>query len=131
MGSLGATQNPTPIGSQSNNFSSSYGVQEVANTALNSLANGGNISGLVFSNITGASNAKVVITLETVTPTIGGNIQIDNGTSYYQVDVNTTTSAKKIEFWTIPTSFLTNFKIFNNLGVALAANGNTCVVYPV
>jgi len=132
MGSPGASQNANPIGSQTINYDSNYGVEEVANSALNGLANGGNISGLVFNNITSAMYAKVVITLHTISPSgMSPNIQIDNGTSYYELSVDTTTSAKRVEFLSIPTSFLTSFKIYNNTGVALASGGNACTVYPM
>lgn len=132
MPSGGASQNANPIGCQSINFNSNYGTQEVASVSLNSLANGGDISGLVYSNLAGRTNAKVVIILQSISPTgMNPNIQIDNGTSYYEVTVDTNSSAKRVEFVDIPATFLANFKIFNNTGVALAAGGNTCTVYPV
>lgn len=131
MPSSGASININATGSESRNITTNYGVQQVADGVLNSLANGANVSGLVYDNASGATNAKVVITLQKVTPTAGANIQIDNGTSYYQIDVGTSSSAKRLEFWDIPATFLANFKIYNNLGVALAASGNTCVIYPV
>lgn len=127
----GAAININPDGCQTINITTNWGVQEVANVSLNSLANGGNVSGLVYDNIAGATNAKVIIEIQKVTPTGSPNIQIDDGTSYYEVSVDTTASAKRVEFNDIPASFLANFKIFNNLGVAFPASGNTCTVYPV
>lgn len=127
----GAAININPDGCQTINITTNWGVQEVANSSLNSLANSGNVSGLVYSNLAGATNAKVIIEIQKVTPTGSPNIQIDDGTSYYQVSVDTTASAKRVEFNDIPASFLANFKIFNNLGVAFPASGNTCTIYPV
>lgn len=127
----GAAININPDGCQTINITTNWGIQEVANSSLNSLANGGNVSGLVYSNVAGATNARVVIEIQKVTPTGSPNIQIDDGTSYYEVSVDTSTSAKRVEFNDIPASFLANFKIFNNLGVAFPASGNTCTVYPV
>ena len=127
----GASININPDGCQTINITTNWGIQEVANVSLNSLANGGNVSGLIYSNIAGATNARVVIEIQKVTPTGSPNIQIDDGTSYYEVSVDTTSSAKRVEFNDIPASFLANFKIFNNLGVAFPASGNTCTIYPV
>lgn len=126
-----AVININPDGCQTINITTNYGVQQVANISLNSLANGDNVSGLVYSNLAGATNARVVIEIQKVTPTGSPNIQIDDGTSYYEVTVDTTASAKRVEFNDIPASFLANFKIFNNLGVAFPASGNTCTIYPV
>lgn len=131
MPTSGASINISPTGTQTINISTDYGTEIVANSALNSLANGANISGLSYSNISGATNAKVVIIIQKVSPTGSPNIQIDNGTSYYEVSVDTSTSAKRVEFNDIPVSFLANFKIFNNLGVAFPSSGNTCIVYSV
>lgn len=127
----GASVNINPDGCQTINITTNWGVQEVANSSLNSLANGADLSGLVYDNISGATNAKVIIEIQKVTPTGSPNIQIDDGTSYYEVSVDTSASAKRVEFNDIPASFLANFKIFNNLGVAFPASGNTCTIYPV
>jgi hypothetical protein len=120
-----------PAGSVANNITTGFGIQKVADAALNSLANGSTLSGLTYENAAGAINAKVEIILQKITPTAGANIQIDNGTNFYQISIDTTSSAKKIEFLDIPATFLTNFSIINNTGVALASGGNTCVVYPL
>lgn len=127
----GASVNINPDGCQTINITTNWGVQEVANSSLNSLANGADLSGLVYDNISGATNAKVIIEIQKVTPTGSPNIQIDDGTSYYEVSVDTSASAKRVEFNDIPASFLANFKIFNNLGVAFPASGNTCTIYPL
>jgi hypothetical protein len=131
MPTSGASINISPTGTQTINISTDYGTEIVANSALDSLANGANISGLSYSNISGATNAKVVIIIQKISPTGSPNIQIDDGTSYYEISIDTSTSAKRVEFNDIPASFLANFKIFNNLGVALPASGNTCTIYPV
>lgn len=132
MPSGGASQFPIPIGSQALNITTGYGMEEVANVSLNGLANGGDVSGLVYSNTPGTMYAKVIIVLQSLSPTgMNPNVQIDNGTNYYELPVDTTTSAKRLEFIDIPTSFLTSFTIFNNTGVAFAAAGNTCTVYPM
>lgn len=132
MPSLGATQSANPIGCQVNNINTNWGIEVVANSSLNGLADGANVSGLIYNNIASATNARIIIEIQKVTPTgMNPNIQIDNGTNYYEITVNTTNSAKRVEFVDIPASFLANFKIFNNLGVAFPASGNTCTVYPV
>jgi hypothetical protein len=120
-----------PTGSVANNITTGYGIQKVADAALNSLADGYGVSGLSYQNAAGATNAKVEIILQKITPSAGANIQIDDGTNFYQISIDTTSSAKKIEFLDIPATFLTNFSIINNTGVALASAGNTCVVYPL
>jgi hypothetical protein len=132
MPGLGSTQSANPIGSQTINFDSGYGTEDVVGTQLNGLTSGMSISGLSYSNSVGATSVKVIITLQTITPSgMSPNVQIDNGTNYYELPVDTTTSAKRLEFIDIPTSFLASFKIFNNTGVAFAAAGNTCTVYPM
>jgi len=131
MPSLGATIVTNPTGSGASNINTNFGVQQVADSVLNSLENRGSVSGLTYENASGATNAKVVITLQTITPTSGANIQIDDGTNYYEMAVDTTASAKRIEFWDIPASFLASFTIINNLGVAFPVSGNTCTIYPV
>lgn len=128
---MGSIIETLPTGSQSINITTDYGVQGVANISLDGLANGSSVSSLVYDNISGATNAKVVLIIQKVTPSGSPNIQIDNGTSYYQVSVDTTSSAKRVEFNDIPASFLASFSIINNLGVAFPASGNTCTVYPV
>jgi hypothetical protein len=120
-----------PTGSVANNITTGYGIQKVADAALNSLADGSTLSGLTYENAAGATNAKVEIILQKITPTSGANIQIDNGTDYYEMAIDTTTSAKKLEFLDIPATFLSSFSIINNLGVAFPVSGNTCTIYPV
>jgi hypothetical protein len=128
---MGSVIEILPAGSQTINITTDYGTQEVANISLDGLANGSSVSSLVYDNISGATNAKVVLIIQKVTPSGSPNIQIDNGTSYYEVSVDTNASAKRIEFNDIPASFLASFSIINNLGVAFPASGNTCTVYPV
>jgi hypothetical protein len=120
-----------PTGSVANNITTGYGIQKVADAALNSLANGSTLSGLTYENAAGATNAKVEIVLQKITPGVGANIQLDNGTDYYEMAIDTTTSAKKLEFIDIPATFLSSFSIINNTGVALASGGNTCIIYPL
>jgi hypothetical protein len=120
-----------PTGSVANNITTGYGIQKVADAALNSLANGSTLSGLSYENAAGATNAKVEIVLQKITPTSGANIQLDNGTDYYEMAIDTTTSAKKLEFLDIPATFLSSFSIINNSGVALASGGNTITIYPL
>jgi hypothetical protein len=120
-----------PTGSVANNITTGYGIQKVADAALNSLADGSTLSGLTYENATGATNAKVEIILQSITPGVGANIQLDNGTDYYEMAIDTTTSAKKLEFIDIPATFLSSFSIINNTGVVLASGGNTCIIYPL
>jgi hypothetical protein len=120
-----------PTGSVANNITTGYGIQKVADAALNSLADGSTLSGLTYENAAGATNAKVEIILQSITPGVGANIQLDNGTDYYEMAIDTTSSAKKLEFIDIPATFLSSFSIINNTGVALASGGNTCIIYPL
>jgi hypothetical protein len=127
----GISEEILPDGSQTINITTDYGVQEVANVSLDGLADAASSTNLVYDNISGATNAKVVLIIQKVTPTGTPNIRIDNGTSYYQLTVDTTASAKRVEFNDIPASFLASFTIINNLGVAFPVSGNTCTIYPV
>lgn len=72
----GAAININPDGCQTINITTNWGIQEVANSSLNSLANGGNVSGLVYSNVAGATNARVVIEIQKVTPTGSANSKL-------------------------------------------------------
>ncbi len=128
---IGSIEETIPAGSVANNITTGFGIQKVADIVLDSLADGASVSDLTYENAAGATNAKVEIILQKITPGVGANIQIDNGTNYYQISIDTTSSAKKIEFLDIPATFLTNFSIINNTGIALASGGNTCVVYPL
>lgn len=132
MAGLGSSQAANPIGSQTINFNSGFGSEDVVGTKLNGLTPGMSISGLTYGNSAGATYVKVVIILQTITPSgMSPNVQIDNGTTYYELAVDTSTSAKRLEFVNIPASFVTNFSIYNNTNATFKDFGNTCVIYPM
>lgn len=120
-----------PAGSEAVNVTSSFGIATVAVEELAGLANTTTVSGLAYSNPGGSTNCKVILNLAPLAMASTGTIKIDNGIDSYELTVPSGTSGKKIEWNTIPSTFLASFNLTNNLGVAFAASGNSLIIVPL
>lgn len=120
-----------PPGSAAVNVTSEFGIQTLAVIQLQSLANAATVSGLAYSNPGSSTNCKVILTLAPVAMASSGTVSIDDGTNSYELTVPSGTSGKKVEWNTIPSTFLASFNLTNNLGVAFPATGNSLVIVPL
>lgn len=120
-----------PTGSEAINVTSEFGIQTLAVIELEGLANAATVSGLAYSNPGSSTNCKVILTLAPIAMASTGTVKIDNGTDSYELTVPSGTSGKKIEWNTIPSTFLVSFNLTNNLGVAFAASGNSLIIVPL
>jgi hypothetical protein len=128
---MGSTSVTPPDGSVAGNIVSDYGIQTMATSALDGLANSGSLSSLVYANLGSATNCKVILNLAPVVMASSGTVRIDDGTNFYEMTVPSGTSGKRVEWNTIPASFLASFSLINNLGVAFAATGNSLIIVPI
>lgn len=120
-----------PPGSGAVNVTSEFGIQTLAVIELEGLADAGVVSGLAYSNPGSSTNCKVILTLAPLAMASTGTVSIDDGTNSYELTVPSGTSGKKLEWNTIPSTFLASFNLTNNLGVAFAATGNSLVIVPL
>ena len=120
-----------PAGSGAANVVSEFGIQTLAITQLEGLANAGTVSGLAYSNPGSSTNCKVILSLAPLAMASTGTVSIDNGTDSYELTVPSGTSGKRIEWNTIPSTFLASFSLINNLGVAFPATGNSLIIVPL
>lgn len=120
-----------PPGSGAANISSEFGIETVAISALESLANGASTSSLAYANPGSATNCKVVLNLAPIAMASSGTVAIDNGTDLYEITVPSGTSGKKVEWNDIPATFLASFTVVNNLGVAFRSSGNSLTIIPI
>lgn len=120
-----------PGGSAAVNIASDYGIKTMATASLDGLANTTSLSGLIYDNPGGATNCKVILNIAPITMASSGSVSIDDGTNYYEITVPSGTSGKRVEWNTIPASFLASFSLINNLGVAFAATGNSLIIVPI
>ena len=97
-------------------------------TVLNGLANNANSSSFTVPNVGSSRLVRVGILLAELTPTAGAKVQITNGTTTYELSVPTTTSEKRIEFDSIPESFVNSFQVINKTGVSFPSSNNFVVV---
>jgi hypothetical protein len=136
MGAPAVTVEVNPTGSSTSDGSTEgiyiipKVIQRVASDSLNSLANAGSVSSLSYSNPASVSNVTVSVYLETITPTAGGKVRIESGSTAYEHTLATTTAVKRAVFYNIPAAFTTSFSFINNSGVALADSGNYIEVLP-
>lgn len=130
MGLVPAPITP-PAGSNAVNVTSEFGIQTLAVIQLQSLANAGVVSGLAYSNPGSSTNCKVILILAPLAMASTGTVKIDNGTDSYELTVPSGTSGKRVEWNTIPSTFLASFNLTNNLGVAFPATGNSLVIVPL
>jgi hypothetical protein len=120
-----------PPGSEAVNVTSEFGIQTLAVIELEGLANAGVVSGLAYSNPGSSTNCKVILSLAPLAMASTGTVSIDNGTDSYELTVPSGTSGKRIEWNTIPSTFLASFSLINNLGVAFPATGNSLIIVPL
>ena len=103
----------------------------LADAGLNSLASGSSTGSLSYAAPSGSSTTKVVVILGDITMGSSGTLSIDDGTSSYDMAVDSGGGARRIEFDSIPSSALSSFVITNSLGVALAGSGNSVAIQPL
>lgn len=120
-----------PPGSDAFNVTSEFGIQTLAVIELEGLANAATVSGLAYSNPGSSTNCKVILTLAPLAMASTGTVSIDDGTDSYELTVPSGTSGKRVEWNTIPSTFLASFNLTNNLGVAFPATGNSLVIVPL
>lgn len=128
---MSLTPATNPPGSAAVNVTSEFGIQTLAITQLEGLADAGVVSGLAYSNPGSSTNCKVILTLAPLAMASTGTVTIDDGTNSYELTVPSGTSGKRIEWNTIPSTFLASFNLTNNLGVAFAASGNSLIIVPL
>lgn len=120
-----------PDGSSVQNLGGNYAEVALADAGLNSLASGSSTSAIAYSSPSGSSTAKVIIILGSVTLASSGTVSLDNGTDLYELTVASGSGSRRVEFNSIPSSFLASFNIVNSLGVAMASQGNTVTILPL
>lgn len=124
---------PIPAGSTANDLpGKNYGIQQFDSTIIDNLASGSTSEYMVYENLSGAANAKVIIILGQITPSLlPSTVSITDGTDQYNIEVATTSSYKRLEFNTIPTTFLSNFAVINTTGEPFAPYGNSITIVPL
>lgn len=122
-----------PAGSISQDLpGQNYGIQQFDSTIIDNLADGLTTDNMTYANLSGATNAKVIIILGQITPTLlPSTVSLTNGTDQYDMEVTTTSSYKRLEFNTIPTAFLSSFAITNSTGASFAPYGNSITIIPL
>jgi hypothetical protein len=120
-----------PDGSSVQNLGGNYAEVALADAGLNGLASGSSTSAINYSSPSESSTAKVIIILGSVTLASSGAIGLDNGTDLYELTVASGSGSRRVEFNSIPSSFLASFNIVNGLGVSMASQGNTVSILPL
>lgn len=120
-----------PDGSSVQNLGGIYKEVALLDAGLNGLASGSSSIAITYSSPSGSSTAKVIIILGSVTLATSGAVGLDNGTELYELTVASGSGSRRIEFNSIPSSFLASFNIVNSLGVAMASQGNNVIIFPL
>jgi hypothetical protein len=123
-------EEPAPEGSSVENILPTFGRVVVAGDKLNGLLNDQYSEPLEYTNDSGQSLATVEVVINTITPGVNGTIQIVSGSTAYEIGLTTQTSARKLKFVDIPSSFLSSFFLVNKSGDDFLAKGNYVVVEP-
>lgn len=100
-------------------------------TLLNSLADGDTSSSLTVSDVGDSTFVRIVILLSEITPSAGAKVIISDASTAYELELDTTTSEKRLEYSNIPAAFVSNFTVENATGVAFPSYGNSIVVVPL
>lgn len=98
---------------------------------LNSLANSAVSTALSVPNVGTSDFVKIVIILGEITPIATPKIAVSDMTTSYEVSLPLTTNEKRLEFNSIPSSFVSSFYVQNKTGVPLASWGNSIIVIPL
>lgn len=121
-----------PEGSIATDVATNYAGQTLNGNVLDGLADGVSSESLSFTNLSGATNAKVIVLLQTFDPVAASPIvSITDGVSQYDLPVSGANSAKRLEWNNIPVSFLTSFAVVNSTGTTFPAAGNVIHVLPI
>jgi hypothetical protein len=121
---------PAPEGSNVENILPTFGGVVVATDKLNGLLNDQYSEALQYANDSDQPLATVEVVINPITPIAGGTIEIVSGSSAYEITLTTETSARRLKFVDIPSSFLSSFFLLNKSGDDLPAKGNYVVVEP-
>lgn len=121
---------PAPDGSNVENILPTFGRVVVAGDKLNGLLNDQYSEALEYANDSGQPLATVEVVINPITPVANGTIQIVSGSTAYEIGLTTETSARKLKFVDIPSSFLLSFFLVNKSGDDFPAKGNYVVVEP-
>lgn len=97
-------------------------------TVLDNLADGAESSMLTVPNVGTSRFVRVVLTLGHISPLENAKIQIKQDAALYEISITVTGSEKRIEFNSIPASFVNGFTVVNHTGQPLAAFGNSIAV---
>jgi|694.fasta_scaffold01277_49 hypothetical protein len=124
------TIEPAPEGSNVENILPTFGSVVVATDKLNGLQNDQYSAALQYANDSGQPLATVEVVINPITPVAGGTIEIVNGSLAYEITLTTETTARKLKFVDIPSSFLLSFFLVNKSGDEFPAKGNYIVVEP-
>lgn len=121
---------PAPEGSNVESILPTFGRVVVATDKLNGLLNDQYSEALEYANDSGQPLATVEVVINPLTPTVGGSIQIVSGSTAYEIALTTDTTARKLKFVDIPSTFLASFSLLNKSGDDFPAKGNYIVVEP-
>jgi hypothetical protein len=124
------TIEPAPEGSNVENILPTFGSVVVATDKLNGLQNDQYSAALEYANDSGQPLATVEVVINPITPVAGGTIEIVSGSLAYEITLTTETTARKLKFVDIPSSFLSSFFLVNKSGDEFPAKGNYIVVEP-
>lgn len=124
------TAMPAPEGSNVENILPTFGRVVVATDKLNGLLNDQYTEALQYANDSGQPLATVEVVINPITPVENGTIQIISGSTAYEIGLTTETTARRLKFVDIPSSFLLSFFLVNKSGDAFPAKGNYIVVEP-
>jgi hypothetical protein len=124
------TVEPAPEGSEVENIPPTFGKVIVASDKLNGISNDQYSETLQYANDSGQPLATVEVVINPITPITGGTIQIVSGGAAYEIALTTETTARRLKFVDIPSSFLASFYLANKSGDDFPAKGNYIVVEP-
>lgn len=97
-------------------------------TILNSMASGSQSQNILYTTLE-SNYCSVTITLNTISPTgLQPSISISNGTTTYTINISSATSKKRLIFYNIQKSFVSNFYVLNNSGALFQNNGNSILI---
>ena len=121
---------PAPEGSTEESIQPTFGAVVVGTYQLNGLQNDQYTEALQYANDSGQPLATVEVLINPITPVANGTIQIVSGSTAYEIALTTETTARKLKFVDIPSSFLASFFLVNKSGDEFPAKGNYIVVEP-
>jgi hypothetical protein len=97
-------------------------------TILNNIATGFQSQNILYTNLE-SNYCDVIIILNDISPMgVQSSVSISNGTTTYTINISLTSSKKKLVFYNIPKSFVSNFHVLNNSGATFQNSGNSILI---